>query len=43
MEPAYYDEYYRNEREHWWFRARESILRRQMDQFRAIIREMKLE
>jgi SAM-dependent methyltransferase len=31
MEPAYYDEYYRNEREHWWFRARESILRRQME------------
>jgi len=30
MEPIYYDEYYRNEREHWWFRARESILRRQM-------------
>ena len=28
MEPAYYNEYYRNEREHWWFRARESILRR---------------
>jgi SAM-dependent methyltransferase len=31
MEPEYYDEYYRNEREHWWFRARESILRRQME------------
>jgi SAM-dependent methyltransferase len=31
MEPAYYEEYYRNEREHWWFRARESILRRQME------------
>jgi len=31
MEPAYYDEYYRNEREHWWFRARETILRRQME------------
>jgi SAM-dependent methyltransferase len=31
MEPSYYDEYYRNEREHWWFRARESILRRQME------------
>ena len=30
MEPAYYNEYYRNEREHWWFRARESILRDQM-------------
>lgn len=30
MEPAYYDEYYRNEREHWWFRARESILRNQL-------------
>ena len=26
MDPAYYGEYYRNEREHWWFRARESIL-----------------
>jgi len=31
MEPAYYNEYYRNEREHWWFRARESILRDQME------------
>jgi SAM-dependent methyltransferase len=31
MEPAYYEEYYRNEREHWWFRARESILRRQLE------------
>lgn len=31
MEPAYYEEYYRNERDHWWFRARESILRRQME------------
>ena len=30
MEPAYYNEYYRNEREHWWFRAREAILRRQV-------------
>jgi SAM-dependent methyltransferase len=35
MEPAYYDEYYRNEREHWWFRARESILRRQMERMIA--------
>jgi SAM-dependent methyltransferase len=26
MHPDYYDEYYRNEREHWWFRARERIL-----------------
>jgi SAM-dependent methyltransferase len=31
MEPAYYNEYYRNERQHWWFRARESILRDQME------------
>ena len=31
MEPAYYNEYYRNEREHWWFRARESILRHQLE------------
>mgnify|MGYP006285755559 CR=1 FL=1 len=30
MDPAYYGEYYRNEREHWWFRARESILRGQL-------------
>jgi SAM-dependent methyltransferase len=36
MEPAYYDEYYRNEREHWWFRARESILRRQMERMISI-------
>jgi SAM-dependent methyltransferase len=35
MEPAYYNEYYRNEREHWWFRARESILRRQMERLIA--------
>lgn len=26
MHPDYYEEYYRNEREHWWFRARERIL-----------------
>lgn len=26
MHPEYYEEYYRNEREHWWFRARERIL-----------------
>jgi SAM-dependent methyltransferase len=26
MEPRYYREYFRNEREHWWFRARERIL-----------------
>jgi SAM-dependent methyltransferase len=31
MEPAYYNEYYENEREHWWFRAREFILRRQLE------------
>lgn len=30
MEPRYYDEYYRNEREHWWFRARERILQGQL-------------
>lgn len=30
MDPAYYGEYFRNEREHWWFRARESILRGQV-------------
>ena len=35
MEPAYYNEYYRNEREHWWFRARESILRDQMERLIA--------
>jgi len=36
MESAYYNEYYRNEREHWWFRARESILRRQMERMISI-------
>lgn len=30
MEPAYYNEYYQLEREHWWFRAREHILCCQM-------------
>ena len=35
MEPAYYDEYYDNEREHWWFRARESILRCQLERLIA--------
>jgi SAM-dependent methyltransferase len=35
MEPAYYNEYYRNEREHWWFRVRESILRDQMERLIA--------
>ena len=30
MDPNYYEEYFYNEREHWWFRARESILRGQI-------------
>lgn len=34
MDAAYYGEYYRNEREHWWFRARESILRGQIERAR---------
>ncbi len=36
MDPAYYSEYYRNEREHWWFRARESILRGQLQRARRL-------
>jgi SAM-dependent methyltransferase len=31
MNPDYYREYFHNEREHWWFRARESILRAQVE------------
>ena len=34
MDPAYYGEYYRNEREHWWFRAREKILCGQLERAR---------
>jgi SAM-dependent methyltransferase len=34
MDPAYYGEYYRNEREHWWFRGREEILRGQLERAR---------
>jgi SAM-dependent methyltransferase len=30
VDPAYYQEYFHNEREHWWFRARERILRSQV-------------
>jgi SAM-dependent methyltransferase len=36
MDPDYYGEYHRNEREHWWFRARESILRGQLERARDL-------
>lgn len=31
MEPSYYHEYFKNEREHWWFKAREAILQGQLN------------
>ena len=35
MDPEYYQEYFHNERSHWWFRAREAILCAQVERLVA--------